>query len=224
MRLYGYWRSSSSYRVRIALHLKNLEYEYVPISLEDEEHSRAAFRDHNPMHQVPVLELATGERFSQSLPIIELLEELHPSPALLPASPGPRARARQLAEIVNSGIQPLQNRFVLETLERHRVDSREWAKYFVDRGLRALEAHANTSPARFLVGDQVTLAEVFLVPQLYNARRLGVSCADFPTLTRIDAECQQLDAFAAAIPERQLDATENERRDVAEADPGDERP
>ncbi len=209
MKLYNYWRSSSSWRVRIALAWKQLAYEYVAVDIvrAGEQHSDA-HRARNPIEQVPVLELDDGRRLAQSMAIVEFLDEKFPSPPLLPRDAYDRARARALAELVNSGVQPLQNLSVLKHVKRARhADEQAWGRHFVERGLRALETEARAGAGRFLVGDSVTIADVFLVPQLFGARRFGVDLALLPTLVRIESECNQLPAFIAAAPERQPDAT-----------------
>ncbi|AKU93059.1 maleylacetoacetate isomerase [Vulgatibacter incomptus] len=210
MKLHGYWRSSASWRVRIALAHKGLAYEYVPVHLVrggGEQHSEA-HRAKNPMAQVPVLELDDGTMLSQSLAIIEWLEETHPTPPLLPKDPVARARARQLAEMVNAGIQPLQNIGVQQHLVSLGlgVDEKAWTVHWIRRGLGALEAVAKNTAGRFCVGDAVSVADACLVPQLYGARRFAIDVADYPTLARIEEACAALPAFAAAHADRQPDA------------------
>lgn len=207
MKLYGYWRSSASWRVRIALNLKGLAYEYVPVHLlrEGGEQHAEAHRSRNPMRQVPVLELE-GRQLGQSMAILEFLEERHPSPALLPADPFARARVRQLAETINSGIQPLQNLSVLQHVKATGGDEKAWAVHWITRGMDALEAMARESAGRFLFGDQVTFADVCLVPQLYATRRFPIDVERFPTLLRIEKACAELPAFQAAHADRQPDA------------------
>jgi maleylpyruvate isomerase len=213
MKLYGYWRSSSAWRVRIALALKGLQYEYVAIDLirnGGDQHADE-FREKSPLAQVPLLEVEhDGKlvRLAQSMAIIEYLDETHPEPPLLPRDPVSRARARQLAETVNAGIQPAQNLYVLNYLKEHHPEAKrsDWAKHFIGRGLTAMEAIAKDTAGRFLVGDQVTIADVLLVPQLYVAQRFGVDLEPFPTLTRVDSTCEAIDAFARAHPDRQPDA------------------
>jgi maleylpyruvate isomerase len=213
MKLYNYWRSSSSWRVRIALELKGLVYEYVPVNLiaRDEQ---AQLTNKNPMLQVPVLEIEHDGRtvhLAQSLPIIEYLDERFAEPALVPRDALDRAQARQLAEIVNAGIQPLQNSAVLLRVAELTTpaQSREFAAHFIARGLAALEAQAVHSAGRFLVGDRPSVADLFLVPQLYNARRSGLTVTDYATLSRVEHECEQLEAFQKAHPDRQPDFVPN---------------
>ena len=211
MKLYGYWRSSASWRVRIALAHKGLDYEYVPVHLVNrggEQHGEEYLRV-NPMAQVPTLELVEGERthrLSQSFAILEFLEERWPIPSLLPADRWLRARARQLAELVNAGIQPLQNLSVIRHVKQLGIDEQAWARHFVERGLRALAESARDTAGTCLVGDEVSFADVLLVPQLYAARRFNVDLGGVPLLTRVEAHCMTLPAFQISHPERQPDA------------------
>ena len=208
MKLYSFWRSSASWRARIALAYKGVDYEYVAVNLYrgDGEQRGEAYRAVNPMAQVPTLELDDGRRISQSLAIVEYLEETVPTPPLLPADPYLRAKARQLAELVNAGTQPLQNSGVLRALEERGVDRKAWAAQFIGRGLDALETSAQRTAGRFLVGDEPTVADVCLVPQLQNARNFGLDTARWPLLGRVEEACAGLEAFDAARPERQPDA------------------
>lgn len=209
--LYGYWRSTSTWRVRIALHWKGIEFVNIPIHLvrDGGEQNEASFAAHNPMAQVPVLKIRTADGeigLSQSLAIVEYLEETHPEPPLLPKQPVARASARQLAEIVNSGIQPLQNLRVLQSIEALGGAKLDWARAVIERGLAALEQCAAETAGRYLVGDEVSIADVCLIPQLYNARRFDVAVEGFPTLLRTEERCSALDAFSNARPEKQPDA------------------
>jgi maleylpyruvate isomerase len=214
MKLYSYWRSSASWRVRIALHYKGIAHEYCPVHLARDggEQYLPEYRSINPLSQVPVLELEDGggappRRIAQSMAIIAYLEELHPSPPLYPADPYLRARARMLAEIVNSGIQPFQNtpalRYVKETLA---ADERAWLHHFLGRGLVALEQSALLTAGPFLVGAAPTIADVCLVPQLYGARRFGLDLAPYPTLLGAESACATLPAFIAAHASNQPDS------------------
>ena len=212
LRLYSYWRSSSAWRVRIALGLKGLDYRYTAVNLAEGEQWSEAQRARNPMQQIPVLEVETAgqppRRLVQSMAIIEWLDEVHPSPPLLPSTADGRARVRALAEHVNSGIQPLQNAVVLKRL-REKVPGwdLEWARQAIAEGLTALERAVNDGGAgRFSHGDSPGLADCYLVPQLYNARRYDVETSGFPALLRIEAACAALAAFQAAHPDRQPDA------------------
>jgi maleylpyruvate isomerase len=208
MILYDYWRSSSAWRVRIALHFKSIPFERRVVNLikDGGEQHAAAFEAMNPSRQVPVLVTDDGGAIAQSMAIIGYLEERFPTPPLLPADAWLRARARQLAEMVNAGIQPLQNVSVLDHAQANGLDRNEWARHFIARGLVALEAAAHETAGAFLVGDAVTLADAYLIPQLYNARRFNVDLAPIPTLLRIESACAALPAFAAAHPDAQSDA------------------
>jgi maleylpyruvate isomerase len=211
MKLWSYWRSSSTYRVRIALELKGLEFEYLPVHLirDGGQQHQPDFAAKNPLRQVPVLELdddGQSLRLVQSMAIIEYLDERFPSPPLLPDSPRDRAHVRALAETVNAGIQPLQNTDTFAELRKHGIDTEAWARTFIAKGLAALETMASERAGAFLFGDRVGLADIYLVPQLYNARRWGVSLETFPTLTRADANAQALPAFQRAAPTAQPDA------------------
>jgi maleylpyruvate isomerase len=208
MKLYSYWRSSASWRVRIGLALKQVSYEYVAVNLirDGGEQHGEAYRAVNPMEQVPTLVLDDGRQLSQSLAILEYLDETIPEPPLLPADPYLKARARQLAEVVNAGIQPLQNTHTVQQLKERGVDEKEWLRYFVSRGLDGLEASAQATAGRFLVGDAPTLPDVCLVPQLYHARRFHLDVARWPLLARVEAACMALEPFVLAHAERQPDA------------------
>lgn len=213
MKLYGYWRSSSAWRVRIALEMKGLVYEHVPVHLLERgghQHS-PLFAEMNPMSQVPVLEVhEDGNQLSitQSMAIIEYLEERFGEPLLLPSDALARARAREFAEIVNSGIQPFHNSGFHTELKRlaPNLDSRRLSKRYIEKGLRALELLALPVARRYALGDAPTLADLYLVPQLYQARRYEVDPSPFPTLVRIERTCQELPAFQRAHPDNQPDA------------------
>jgi maleylpyruvate isomerase len=212
IKLYSFWRSTCSWRVRIALAHKGIAYEYVPVHLARDggEQNTERYRSLNPMRTVPMLELEEGgkpHRLSQSLAILEFLEERYPEPPLLPKGALDRAFARMLAEVVNSGIQPLQNRSVnLLVKDGLKGDEQAWSQHWISRGLEALERLISERGDRFCVGDTVSIADVCLIPQLQNGRRFGVDLAPFRTLTRIEAACQQLPAFQQAHPGRQPDA------------------
>ena len=208
MILYDYWRSSSAWRVRLALHFKGIPFERRVVNLikDGGEQYSAHFSALNPSRQVPVLVTDDGRTITQSIAIIEYLEEQFPTPALLPADAWKRARSRQLAEMVNAGTQPLQNMSLLNHVAAKGLDRDEWARHFIARGLAALETAAQETAGTFLVGDAVTLADLYLTPQIYNARRWKVDVGPYPTLVRLDAASAALPAFAAAHPDRQSDA------------------
>jgi maleylpyruvate isomerase len=211
LKLWSYWRSSSAYRVRIALGLKGLPFEYAAVHLvrEGGQQHTPEFGGVNPLRQVPVLEVEEeGRRVSlvQSMAIIEYLEERFPEPALLPRSASARAHVRALAESINSGIQPLHNTDTFRELKRHGVEPEPWTRSFIAKGLAALESLAAPRAGTFLFGDSASLADVYLVPQLYNARRWQVPLAAFPTLLRADDSARALPAFRDAAPEAQPDA------------------
>jgi maleylpyruvate isomerase len=208
IKLYSYWRSSSAWRARIALAAKHLPHELVTVNLARGEQNEAPFRQLNAMSQVPVLEAdEDGQvfRVTQSIAIIEYLEERFPERPLLPANRADRARARELAQIVNSGMQPLQNLSLQRTFEQSGIDVAPFRKQALEKGLVALEKNAAPTAGRFLVRDGVTLADIYLVPQMASARRFGVDLEPFPTLRRVDAECSALAEFQSAHPNAQPD-------------------
>ena len=209
-RLYSYWRSSSAWRVRIGLRLKGIDFEYRTVDLLGGEQYGEAHRARNPMCQVPVLEVEEGGRMlrlAQSMAILEWLEERFPSPPLLPSGADGRARVRRLAEHVNAGIQPFQNAAVLKWIrERLAGADGEWAAHWIGRGLDALEAEARQGAGRFSHGDAVTLADVYLVPQLFGARRFHLDLSRWPTLLGVEAACRELPAFRLSEPDLQPDA------------------
>ena len=210
MKLYSYFRSSAAYRVRIALNLKGIAYETAPIHLvKDGGHNRRPeYRAVNPQMRVPALVISSGEVLIQSLAIIDYLDETHPNPPLLPKDPIARARARSLAEIVACDIHPLNNTSPLRYLKRvmHQEQSAidAWYHHWVTEGFEALEALVGPGP--YCCGSDVTIADICLVPQVYNARRLKVPLDKFPKIVAIDAACLALPAFDRARPENQPDA------------------
>ena len=209
--LHSYWRSSASHRVRIGLGLKELAYEYVAVNILKSEQLDEAYRAKNPMGQVPTLEITgdDGRRITltQSLPILEYLDERWPELPILPRDPYLRAKARALAEIVNSGIQPMQNLRALRPIKALGGDDRAWARRFVTEGLAAFAAAAAETAGAFCVGDTPTIADCCLVPQLGSARRFDVEFGPtFDRLLAIEARCLALPAFARALPDLQPDA------------------
>jgi maleylpyruvate isomerase len=208
---YDYWRSSSAWRVRIALHFKGIAFERRPVDLlEDGGRQHApAFRALNPLGQVPVLVVddARGPRtIAQSMAILAYLEETFPAPRLLPADPWLRARARQLAEMMVGGIQPFHNLATLAQVRSTGADPNAWAGHFIARGLTALETTAAETAGAFLVGDAPSWADACLIPQLYAARRYAVDLTPYPLLLRIEAAAAALPAFAVAHADAQSDA------------------
>ena len=212
LRLYSYWRSSASYRVRIALGMKGLRADYAAVNLAagGGEQNQPAYRAVNPQGRVPSLEV-DGHVLTQSMAILEYLEEAHPEPPLLPADAFGRARVRALARIVACDIQPLQNLAVTQYLRGHGFDDaavKGWLHEWIGRGLAALEAGLTrgSGTGRFCHGDRPGLADVCLVPQCYAAARFGIGLGAYPVIARIDAACRELDAFRKAAPEAQPDA------------------
>ena len=204
--LYDYWRSSACYRVRIALNLKGVPYEKRPVNLAESEQSSDEYRALNPEGLVPMLEI-DGHRLTQSMAILTYLDSRFPTPPLIPAMAPERAHVGELAMIVACDIHPLNNLRVLKYLKNELAHSQEevdrWYAHWIREGLPALEAIAAPRAGKFLFGEIPTAADVFLVPQLYNARRFNVPIDDFPTLLRAEENANKLEAFAAAHPERQ---------------------
>ena len=211
MKLYGYWRSSAAYRVRIALNLKGLVVEEEYIHLQRNDQRSDDYLALNPQGLVPTL-IHGDVRLSQSLAILEYLDEIHPKPALLPADPPGRARVRQLAQVVACDIHPVDNLKVLKFLTGEMGVTDEgrltWYRHWVEQGFEGLEGLLanHVATGKFCHGDQPGLADLCLVPQLYNARRFDVDLSSYPTLLRINQACSDLPAFAKATPERQADA------------------
>lgn len=204
-RLFDYFRSSASYRVRIALNLKGVGYDSVPLNLLEGGQKGPGYREINPQGFVPTLEI-DGRTFVQSLAIIDYLDSTRPEPPLIPADPADGAHVRALALAVACDIHPLNNLRVLKYLSGPLGQPQEardgWYRHWVSEGLAALEAMAAPRAGRFLFGEAPTLADLCLVPQLFNARRFEVPLDDFPTLVRADAEANRLEAFAVAHPDR----------------------
>ena len=209
--LYTYWRSSACYRARIALNLKGLEYESVAVHLANNEQHLPEFREVNPQELIPVLR--HGDRMlRQSLAIMEYLDETFPDNPLLPVPARDRERTRAIALMIACEIHPLGNLRVQQYLERELGASQEqretWTRHWINAGFRAVEdvLKDNPSTGTFCEGDVPSIADCCLVPQVYNARRVGVDLSPYPTIARINAACLEIEAFDAARPERQPDA------------------
>jgi maleylacetoacetate isomerase len=208
VKLYSYFRSSAAYRVRVALNVKGIAYDMTPISLVKDVHLQPEFRTVNPQMRVPALVAPGGEVLIQSLPIIEYLEETHPEPPLLPKGPIDRAKVRALAELVACDIHPLNNlsslRYLKRTMNQEQSAIDAWYHHWVISGFEALEALIDPKP--YCYGSKVTLADVCLIPQVFNARRLKVPLDKFPKIVGVEQACLALPAFDRARPEKQPDA------------------
>ena len=213
LQLYSYWRSSAAYRVRIGLNLKGLAHDIVPVHLlhdGGQQHSDV-YRSINPQQLVPVLGHG-NRRLSQSLAILEYLDEVWPTPPLLPSTSRERHRVRALSQLVACDIHPLNNLRVLQYFEREwnvpQPERDEWVRHWILEGFAAAEAMVAEHPSTgtFCEGNTPSMADCCLILQVYNARRFGVDMAQFPTLQRIEAACLELPAFDAARPEQQPDA------------------
>ncbi|HYU13121.1 MAG TPA: maleylacetoacetate isomerase [Stellaceae bacterium] len=213
MKLYGFFRSSAAFRVRIALNLKRLDYESAFIHLRRGDQQQPGFLEVNPQGLVPALE-TDGQVLIQSLPIIEYLDERHPEPPLLPGDAAGRARVRALAAIVACDIHPINNLRVVRYLQRplghDQAAIATWYNHWIDIGFDAFERLLAGDPHTgvFCHGDVPGLADIALVPQVFNAGRYSLDLAPYPTIVRIYDSCMRLDAFAAAQPERQPDREE----------------
>lgn len=205
MKLYNYFRSSASFRVRIALALKGLSYEYVPVHLAKGEHRKGAYADIAADGLVPLLELDDGTRLSQSMAIIEYLDEVHPEPALVPRDPIARARVRALSQTIACEIHPINNlrvlKYLVGTLKVEEEAKNTWYRHWVRTGLEAFERQLQQLPeARFCFGDTPTLADCCLVPQIFNGQRFNTPMDGLPrTMAAFDA-CMALPAFQQAQP------------------------
>ena len=204
--LFDYYRSSAAYRVRIALNLKGVDYESRPVNLAGGEQKTDDYRALNPQGLVPMLEI-DGHRLTQSLAIMVYLDQAYPEPPLVPRDPADGAHVRAMALAIACDIHPLNNLRVLKYLKGELGHSQgevdRWYAHWISEGLRPLEAMAAPRAGAFLFGDSPTIADVCLVPQLYNARRFNVPLDDYPALLRADANATKLDAFAMAHPDKQ---------------------
>ena len=208
MKLYTYFRSSAAYRVRIALNLKKLPYEAIPIHLTKDggQHRTPEYRAINPQMRVPALKLDSGEIILQSLAIAEYLEETHPNPPLLPKGALERAQVRAVSQIISSDIHPLNNLVTLNYLKKLGHDQAtvdEWYAAWVKAGFEAIEPLLKPGP--FAFGAEPGMADLCLVPQVFNARRFKVQVEAYPNIASVDAACAKLEAFEAARPDNQPD-------------------
>ena len=209
MKLYTFFRSSAAYRVRIALSLKEVEYESVFLNLPKGDHRQPDFTATNPHRTIPVID-DDGVVLMQSLAIIEYLDSRFPDPRLIPVDPVARARVQAFAQVIACEIHPLNNLRVLSHLRTElgldEARVKKWVQHWIGESFRSLEALLAESAGRCCFGDDVTIADVFLVPQMYNARRFDCDLAPFPTVVRVADSLRALPAFARAAPENQPDA------------------
>lgn len=210
MKLYTYFRSSAAYRVRIALNLKGVTHQLVPVHLlkDGGQHRNPTYRSINPQMRVPALELSSGDVLTQSLAIIEYLDEVYPEPPLLPADAVARAKVRALAQLIACDIHPLNNLMTLNylkaPLQADKAAVESWYAHWIVEGFAAVEAMIRPGPYAF--GAHPTLADLCIVPQVFNARRNHVALERFPNILAVEAACLQLPAFDQARPENQPDA------------------
>ncbi|XP_026209523.1 maleylacetoacetate isomerase isoform X2 [Anabas testudineus] len=201
--LHGYFRSSCSWRVRIAFALKGIEYDQAPVNLikDGGQQFTEQYKKINPMQQVPAVEI-DGITLSQSLAAIQYIDETRPGPRLLPADPVKRAQVRMISDLIASGIQPLQNVYVLQKVGAEKI---QWAQHFIERGFQALEPMLKQTAGKYCVGDEISMADICLVPQVYNAQRYKVDVDQYPTIKRLNQTLLEIDAFQVTHPSRQPD-------------------
>lgn len=213
--LYNYFRSSTSYRVRLALHMKGLHFEYKPVNLLKGEQHSTEYRKLNPLGGVPTL-VHEGKFIPESFAIMEYLDEVFPLPALFPKDPYLKARVRQVCEVINSFMHPMGNLRTLKYMEAHHGYSQEQKDQFVQhwatQGLETLETTLKEFAGTYSFGDQVTMADLFLIPQLLTCTRYKVDISKYPTLVKINENCQKLEAFQKAHPFKQIDTPEEFRK------------
>lgn len=212
MTLYGYYRSSASYRVRIILNYKNIAHKHVPVHLINNggEQKSTEYKKINHFQQVPSL-LHKGNVITQSMAIAQYLEDLYPEPSLLPDQALDKAYVLQICEIINSGIQPLHNLSVLQKIKKDfpaKDQTPQWCQFWIKKGLISLEEKLKTKANQFALGNQVSLADVFIVPQIYSAHRFKLNLKDFPHLQKIEKNTENIEAFAQAHPNQQSDFPE----------------
>ena len=210
IKLYGYWRSSASYRVRIALNLKGVEVKHQAVNLKSGEQLSPNHMDLNAQPLVPILELEDGTKLTQSLAILDYLEEVYPEPALLPAEPVLKIQVKAAAQIIGADIAPIQNLRVLKYIRAEHgqddVGVKAWAAHWIEEGLRPLEMLAQKNEQAFFMMEKPGYFECCLIPQIYNAKRFGVDMSRFPKLSNINDTCLKLPAFIQSLPENQQDA------------------
>lgn len=211
IRLYNYFRSSASYRVRIGLHLKNIKFEYIPVHLlrDGGQQKSTAHLERNPLAQVPTLD-HDGKFISQSMAILFYLDEIQDKPRLFSTDPYTRAKQFEACEIINSGIQPLHNLSVNLAMEKDFHVTKEqtaaWNKFWIEKGLTAFAQTISPFAKKFCFGDEPSGADACLMPQLFTSRRFAVDLNKFPRLLEIEANCSRLESFQLAEPARQIDA------------------
>ncbi|XP_022048958.1 maleylacetoacetate isomerase isoform X1 [Acanthochromis polyacanthus] len=201
--LYGYFRSSCSWRVRIAFALKGIEYDQIAVNLIQDggqQHTQQ-FESINPMKQVPAVKI-DGITLCQSLAVIQYIDETRPGPRLLPAEPKTRAQVRMISDLIASGIQPVQN---LAVLQKKGSEKEQWAQHFINQGFQALEPILKETAGKYCVGDEISMADTCLVPQVYNAERFNVDMEQFPTIKRLNQTLLEMEAFKVSHPSRQPD-------------------
>ncbi|XP_078134548.1 maleylacetoacetate isomerase isoform X1 [Sander vitreus] len=207
--LHGYFRSSCSWRVRIAFALKGIEYDQAPVNLikDGGQQLTEQYKALNPMQQVPAVEI-DGITLSQSLAVIQYIDETRPGPRLLPADPKKRAQVRMISDVIASGIQPLQNLYVIQKIGAEKV---QWAQHFIDRGFQALEPILKQTAGKYCVGDEISMADICLVPQVYNAERFKVDVRQYPTIKRLNQTLLEIEAFKVSNPSCQPDTPDDLR-------------
>ena len=210
--LYSYWRSSCTWRIRIAMNIKGIKYEIKTVHLVKNEQSSDEFLAKNPIGRVPLLEFTlrdgdnvTNHSIAESTAILEFLEEVFPDTSLYPSNLVDKAKVRMICSEVASNIQPIQNLTVLNKLEELGCNKLEWAKYWIEKGLSALELIISETKGKYSFGDNITLADAFLIPQLYNARRFNINIDDYPNIANIEKNVQEIEAFINASPDKQPD-------------------
>lgn len=209
--LYSYFRSSAAYRVRIALNLKKIPYQYIPVHLikNGGEQFSDEYKKLNPLSQVPCL-VHNGNPISQSMAIMQYLEDICPEPYLFPRKPFERALVLQMCETINSGIQPLQNISVTNELEKKfkisEDDKKNWIAYWNHKGLQALELLLAKTAGPYCMGEKITAADCYLIPQVFSARRFGVDLSGYPNILRVNEEMLALPDVKAASPDHQPDS------------------